>query len=155
MHMLVDRVLSDADSTVSEVFVDGERVCFGLEDEHRDEKVAGETRIPAGIYQVGVRIAGGFHSRYARRFKDIHKGMLHVLDVPDFEWILIHCGNTDEHTAGCLLLGRDAITTHGAMRLIDSTGAYRGLYQRVIDAALAGDLTIEYRDSDRKGKANA
>ena len=31
--------------------------------------------------------------------------MLHVLDVPGFEYILIHCGNTDEHTAGCLLVG--------------------------------------------------
>ena len=32
-------------------------------------------------------------------------GMLHVLDVPNFKYILIHCGNTDEDTAGCLLLG--------------------------------------------------
>ena len=31
--------------------------------------------------------------------------MLHITNVPNFEYILIHCGNTDEHTSGCLLVG--------------------------------------------------
>jgi hypothetical protein len=150
MQIRVDRFISDNDSTASEIIIDGERVCFGLEDEPREIKVAGETRIPAGYYRVGVRNLGGFNQRYSARFPDMHRGMLHVLDVPNFEYILIHCGNTDGHTAGCLLVGRDVITTSGAMRLIDSTSAYKLLYDKVIDAALAGDLHIEYVDNDRK-----
>lgn len=148
MKITVDRVLNDGDSTASEVCVDGVKVCYGLEDEPRAVKIAGETRIPAGTYKVGVRTVGGFHARYQERFPEFHQGMLHVLDVPGFEYILIHCGNTDEHTAGCLLVGRDINTTYEAMRLIDSTGAYRKLYPMVIDAALAGDLEIEYIDND-------
>ena len=35
----------------------------------------------------------------------MHKGMLWVRDVPGFEYILIHTGNTDEHTSGCLIVG--------------------------------------------------
>lgn len=154
MRITVQRVLSDGDSTASVVSVDGERLCYGLEDEPRRMKVAGETRIPAGIYQVGVHTAGSLHERYSRNvFADIHRGMLHVLDVPGFGWILIHCGVTDEHTSGCLLVGDDVITTHGAMRLVDSPSAYRRLYERVIGAALAGVLSIEFVDDDLEAAA--
>jgi hypothetical protein len=72
---------------------------------HRDVKVKGETRIPAGRYQVTLRTEGGFHSKYSEKYGEMHKGMLWVRDVPGFEYILIHTGNTDEHTAGCLLVG--------------------------------------------------
>lgn len=148
MHIRVDRVLSDADSTASEVFVDGVKVCYGLEDEPRDIKVSGETRIPAGKYKIGLRRIGGFHERYLRRYPGMHEGMLHILDVPGFEYILIHCGNNDADTAGCLLVGTDVVTTHGGMRLINSSNAYRKLYALVIDSALADTLTIEFVDKD-------
>ena len=148
MHIRVERFLSDVDSTASEVFVDGERVCFGLEDERRDVKVAGETRIPAGVYSVGLRTVGGFHARYAKRFSAFHQGMLHVQGVPGFEFILIHCGNTDADTAGCLLVGDDVVTTHGAMRLLASVSAYTRLYRMVVGAAFEGDLTIAFVDLD-------
>ena len=39
------------------------------------------------------------------KYGDMHKGMLWVRDIPGFEYILIHTGNTDEHTSGCLLVG--------------------------------------------------
>ena len=105
MEIVVDRFVADDDTTVSRVSVDGRFVCFGLEDEFREEKLASETRIPAGTYDVRLRTEGGHDARYAQRFSDIHKGMLHVRDVPNFTWILIHCGNTDEDTDGCLLVG--------------------------------------------------
>jgi hypothetical protein len=150
MRITVDRFLNDGDSTASEVSVDGEKICYGLEDEYRDIKVAGETRIPAGLYPVGVHTVGRFHARYSgNQFADIHQGMLHVLEVPGFSWILIHCGVDDSHTAGCLLVGDDVITTHGKMSLVHSPLAYRRLYSTVIDAALAGELEIEFIDNDR------
>lgn len=80
-------------------------LAYTLEDEYREQKEFGETRIPDGTYQLGLRTIGGYNQKYSKRFADIHIGMLHVLDVPNFEYILIHCGNTDEHTAGCLLVG--------------------------------------------------
>ncbi|WP_417847127.1 DUF5675 family protein [Thalassospira povalilytica] len=153
MKITVDRYQSDPDSTVSRVSVDGVFVCYGLEDGYRAQKVAGETRIPAGAYVIGVRKVGGFHGRYARdvRFKDIHRGMLHILDIPNFEWVLIHVGNTHEHTAGCLLVGTAVNATPGRMSIGASAVAYRKLYSMVIDAAEAGDLWIEYIDNDRAG----
>jgi len=108
MKLLVERFTSDEDTTISAVYLDDVFQCFGLEDEYREEKVASKTRIPAGTYKVGVRTTGGFHSRYKNKFSEFHQGMLHVQDVPRFEFILIHVGNTDENTAGCLLVGTGA-----------------------------------------------
>jgi len=117
-------------------------------DEYREEKIVGETRIPAGTYNVTLRKEGGHHNKYKRRFPDIHRGMLHILDVPNFKWILIHCGNTDEDTAGCLLVGSQAITDPGDMKIISSAAAYKRFYPMVVDAAGNGTLTITYEDND-------
>ena len=149
MQINVDRFVADDDTTISRVSIDGKFNCFGLEDEYREEKVASETRIPAGTYQVGLRTVGGHHNRYKVRFEDIHKGMLHILDVPNFKYILIHCGNTDEDTAGCLLVGSQALTEPGEMRITQSVAAYKRFYPAVVDAAAAGDLTIRFEDNDR------
>lgn len=147
MLITVRRIKSDRDATLSAIFVDDEFQCFGLEDEYREHKVPGETRIPEGVYPVGVRSEGGFYTRYHERFS-WHAGMLQVMDVPGFEYILIHIGNTDEDTAGCLLVGQGA-TCGDELTVHASTAAYRALYARVYNAAVSGNLMIEYIDEDR------
>jgi len=149
MEITVDRFISDNDTTISRVNVDGKFICFGLEDEYRENKIVGETRIPAGRYKVSLRKEGGHHLRYISRFPDIHKGMLHIIDVPNFNWILIHCGNTDEHTDGCLLVGSQANTEPGDMSIISSTAAYSRFYPLVADAAENETLSITFIDNDR------
>lgn len=153
MKIIVDRFKSNREATLSHVSVvgnDGEIVfgCYGLEDEKREIKVPGETRIPAGQYRVTVRTEGGFHARYTndRRVSDIHQGMLWVRDVPNFEFILIHIGNTERDTSGCLLVG--AAADQRRMFVYRSVEAYRNLYEKVIGAAINGDLTIEFQDND-------
>lgn len=78
----------------------------------------------------------------------MHRGMLHVRKVPGFKFILIHVGNTDDDTAGCLLVGEHAITAEGEMRVNMSKSAYLKFYPLVVDAAAQNDLTITYQDSD-------
>lgn len=153
MKLQVVRFSSQEDSTLGLLFdvTDGNRefLVFTLEDEHREEKVYGETRVPAGEYKVTLRTTGGFHSRYARKYGGFHRGMLWVRDVPNFEYILIHTGNTDDHTAGCLLVGdhsQQNITKEGFIG--SSVDAYRRIYPDLADAAEDGDLTIEYVDFD-------
>ena len=120
MNLTIERFTSDEDTTISAIYLDDVFQCFGLEDEFREEKVPSETRIPAGTYKVGIRDTGGFHNRYSRKFSDIHQGMLQVQDVPGFEFILIHVGNTDENTAGCLLVGTGAMARAGDMSIQSS-----------------------------------
>ena len=154
MVILVDRFISDNDSTISRVMVDGNFVCFGLEDEYREEKVSEETRIPAGTYNVTLRTEGSHHSRYSTKFPDFHKGMLHIRDVPNFKWILIHIGNTDKDTAGCLLVGSQISTEPGDMQIMNSTAAYKRFYPIVVDAAANKTLSITFLDNDRTQRRN-
>ena len=109
-------------------------LCFTLEDEKRSVKVYGETRIPKGTYQIEYRKEGGYHNKYKKRFPSIHRGMLEIRDVPNFTHILLHCGNTDDDTDGCLLVGNvvsQNITKDGFLG--QSTDCYKRIYPILAD----------------------
>tara|TARA_R110001606_G_scaffold399015_1_gene579946 strand:+ start:4147 stop:4614 length:468 start_codon:yes stop_codon:yes gene_type:complete len=155
MKLKVLRFSSQEDSTSGLLMEDGDLglrfLCYTLEDERRALKVRGETRVPAGIYNITLREVGGMTKKYEKRFPDIHKGMLWVRDVPNFKYILIHCGNTDDHSAGCLLLGdsqeNNIIIKDGFIG--KSKNAYKRIYKDVVKNILRGeDVTIEYIDLD-------
>ena len=144
MEIKVFRYNSQSDHTNSIIMIDGAFGCDGLEDEARSFKVFGETCVSDGIYPLGLRTEGGFHQRYLERFgPEFHKGMLHVMDVPDFEYVLIHIGNDDDDTAGCLLVGQN--TNRGSNFISNSKKTYMDIYPRIAAAILDGEcVTIEY-----------
>ena len=154
MKLKVIRFSSQSDSTSGLLFdVTNETkfLCYTLEDERREEKVMAETRIPAGVYSILLRKEGGFHGRYTKKYGSMHKGMLHVQDVPNFKWILIHTGNTDEHTAGCLIIGdtqeNNILKKDGFIG--KSVQAYKRIYPLIVKALDAGEeVSIEYVDLD-------
>ena len=153
MKLQVLRFSSESDSTNGLLFdiTDGIKfLAYTLEDERREEKVMSETRIPAGTYKIKLRTEGGHHNKYASRYGNMHKGMLWLQDVPNFKWILIHCGNTDEHTAGCLLVGdsqeNNQIKTNGFIG--SSSNAYKRIYPAIAEAVENEGVTIEYIDLD-------
>tara|TARA_R100000152_G_C6751209_1_gene174862 strand:+ start:475 stop:945 length:471 start_codon:yes stop_codon:yes gene_type:complete len=154
MNLEVLRISSESDSTSGLLFdtTNGRKfLAYTLEDEYRDEKVMHETRIPAGTYKIKLRTVGGFHSRYEKKYGDMHKGMLHVQDVPGFEYILIHTGNTDEHTSGCLIIGdsqeNNQLVKNGFIG--KSTQAYKRVYPKIAEALENGEeVVISYLDFD-------
>ena len=155
MKLQVLRFSSQADSTSGLLFeindLGKKFLCYTLEDEARALKVKGETRIPAGVYSIELRKEGGFHGKYTKKYPNIHRGMLHIVDVPNFEYILIHTGNTDEHTAGCLIVG-DSQENNGIIRdgfVGKSVNAYKRIYPNIAKAIEKGEeVTIEYIDFD-------
>tara|TARA_R100001244_G_scaffold131649_1_gene105248 strand:- start:40 stop:489 length:450 start_codon:yes stop_codon:yes gene_type:complete len=148
MKLKVYRYSSQSRTTISAIHIDGEFECFGLEDRYREIKVMGETRIGSGTYTIGLRTVGGHHAKYSNKFPDIHKGMLHVLDVPNFKYILIHIGNGEKDTMGCLLVGQEANNNKLYKgQITSSTSAYTELYSKVIKALDRNEpVTIQYID---------
>ena len=148
MELLLLRYSSQKDDSLGLLFLNGLFQCFTLEDESRAEKVAGETRIPAGTYSIELRQEGTLTKKYAERFPDLHKGMLWLQDVPGFEWIYIHCGNDDDDTDGCILVGDEAhqnVTANGFLGA--SAPAYRRVYPLIAEAILQGqEVTIKVVD---------
>jgi len=144
MKLRVERYKSTPNATLGKLFIDDKFECYTLEDEFRAVKVRGETRIPAGTYKLALRKEGGHNAKYAERFPDIHKGMIHVTNVPNFQFILWHIGNTEKDTDGCLLVGEER--DEEKMTISRSTVAYRKMYPRVAEAIEAGDTFVTYVD---------
>jgi len=96
MELKILRKEFTENSTIGDFLIDGEFYFYVLEDMIREPgvKVPGKTAIPEGRYQVIID--------QSTRFK---RAMPHVLNVPGFEGIRIHAGNTDKDTEGCPLLG--------------------------------------------------
>nr|BAR34393.1 probable peptidase [uncultured Mediterranean phage uvMED] len=147
MKIQVIRTQLGKDATNGLVFIDGQFECYSLEDQYQKVKVMHETCIPEGEYEVKLRTVGGFNDRYTKKYPTFHKGMLELQNVPGFQYILIHQGNTDEHTSGCLIVGntqQDLDVNFNGM-VGSSADAYQKLYKKVSAAILIDEkVTIKY-----------
>ena len=147
MKLQVIRTQLGKDATNGLLFIDGLFECYTLEDQYQVKKQIHETCIPEGTYKIKLRTVGGFNQRYTSKYPTFHRGMLWIQDVPGFEYILIHQGNTDEHTSGCLIVGdtqQDLDVNFNGM-VGSSKNAYMKLYEKVAKQLLIGNkVTIEY-----------
>ena len=145
MKINVKRYLDDGDTTMGLMFINGKYVCETLEDEHRNVKVRGETRIPEGTYKRGFReTLSGMTEKYRAKY-DFFKWHLHVKDVPGFKYVYIHTGSTDDHTDGCLLIGGEK--NMKAKSIYESRNKYRELYPIISMAIEQGEpVTITYEN---------
>lgn len=131
MKLLVKRVQHDPDVTIGSMTVDGIWECWTLEDTVRppEVKIAGSTAIPYGTYRVDIT----FSNRFQRPLPL-------VLNVPQFEGIRIHPGNTATNTEGCVLVGMDRLgKSIGRSRI-----AFNALFAKLVRAkARAESITLE------------
>jgi hypothetical protein len=127
MEIKVYRKWLNNKNTIGEMYIDGIFYCFTLEDKVRNNepKVPGETAIPKGKYKVIIDQSARFKCE-----------MPHILNVPNFEGVRIHCGNTQADTEGCILVG----FKHVGNTIEQSHDAFAFLF---IKMKAAKEITIE------------
>lgn len=131
VELVIEREKSRNGATVGKLLLNGKFFCYTLEDVVRganEKKVHGQTAIPAGTYKVILNISN--------RFKKL---MPLLLQVPGFEGVRIHAGNTSADTEGCILVGTSVL--QNGMTIYKSREAYEAL-MRVLVEADAITLTI-------------
>lgn len=127
IDLLLTRKPSSAVCTLGTMKLNGVFECYTLEDPTRSIKVWGATAIPAGVYTVIITMSN--------RFKRL---LPLVMNVPGFEGIRIHPGNTAADTDGCILVGN---ATRGDS-VINSRVAFEALFAKLQEADSI-TLTVE------------
>jgi hypothetical protein len=105
--------------------------CYTIEDPPREVKIPGITGIPAGEYRIIID--------FSERFKRL---MPLLLDVPDFEGIRIHAGNSAIDTSGCILVGMIEKEDH----VEKSRVAFNRLFRKLVTANEQEKIWIEVID---------
>ena len=112
INLLLIRNTFSKESTVGELFINGERICDTLENTWQDNQ-RNISCIPEGVYPVRLRLPRESASR----------DYLHLLvqEVPNRDWILFHRGNTAKDTSGCILvgLGTEQDVVHNSVLAMD------------------------------------
>ena len=125
MKLLLKRIHRTELSTIGELYVDGVFECYTLEDVERDVKIKSETAISKGTYKIIVTMSNRF------------KRMLPLLiNVPEFQGVRIHAGNTNHDTEGCILVGQ----TRSKDFIGKSRKAFDNLFKKIQKAK---SITIE------------
>lgn len=110
MNLKIIREYKGDTYTIGRMYINGQYFCDTLEDKDRGLKqttplleikkikVQHETAIPTGKYKVVINTSPKFGRILPR-----------LLNVPGFDGILIHRGNTDKDSSGCILVGENKV----------------------------------------------
>lgn len=102
-------------------------------------KVYAETAIPTGTYQVSLNVVSPKYSK-RKYYKDLCGGKVpRLLNVKGYDGVLIHIGNTNKDTAGCILVGENKVKG----RVINSTKAFEKLYKILKSARYGTQIEIK------------
>lgn len=141
MKLTLKRIALRKTYTIGKLYIDDVYFCDTLEDTVRDtnksgkfdngeQKIKGKTAIPYGTYEIKWT--------YSPRFK---KYTPQLMNVPSFEGIRVHAGNTSADTEGCLILGENKQVG----KVLNSRATINKFYPIIKEACSNGKVTIEIK----------
>lgn len=138
MEMILERIALRDSYTIGMLYVDGIYVCDTCEDKVRDlrkeAKVHGKTAIPCGRYEVTLKVKSPKYSqRSSYAWCDGY--LPRLLNVPYFDGILIHAGNTAEDSFGCILVGENKVKG----QVVNSMATLKKLYEILKNTSNKGE----------------
>lgn len=153
MELILRRIARRDTYTIGHLYIDGRYFCDTIEDKDRGlrqdmqpsviraTKRKGVTAIPMGRYRVtlDVRSPKFSQKKYEKNYGFCDGYLPRLINVPGFEGVLIHVGNTARDTEGCLLVGKN--TRVG--KVLESRVTFVKLYERLKEAKDSIYMTIE------------
>ena len=122
MKLLSKIIEKGLDYRMSKLYINGQYFCDVIEDRDRGltstmsieeikkKKKAGDTAIPTGTYKVRMDIPSPRFSKSNWYIKNCNGAkMPRLKDVPGYDGVLVHCGNTAKDTEGCILVGKNDV----------------------------------------------
>ncbi len=150
MELTLKRIARKETYTIGRLYIDGQYFCDTIEDKDRGlrqdlpisvnkaKKKDKETAIPTGRYRVTLEVKSPKMS--LRPAYNFCNGFVpRLINVPAFEGILIHIGNTAKDSAGCILVGKN--TQVG--KVLDSTATFKEFYRRLKEAKGTIYITVK------------
>lgn len=147
MELRLERNHKLNDYTIGDLYIDDIFYCNTLEDTDRGLtssmteqeinkiKIKGKTAIPTGKYKITLDIISPRFSN-SSLYKSIDGKLPRLLNVPGFDGILIHIGNTPKDTDGCILVGYNKIKG----QVLNSKDTFNGLYTKLLESKSKGEL---------------
>ena len=137
LQLKIKRIARKSEYTIGHLYIEGKYFCDTLEDYDRlyfgGIKVKGKTAIPVGTYTVSQNIQS---MKYKNRkpYAEVCDGYVpRLLNVPQFQGILIHIGNTASDTEGCILVGKNNVVG----KVMQSTATWKKLMREYMLPAKA------------------
>ena len=141
MELKLKRIARKETYTIGRLYVDGVRWCDTIEDKDRGLKqdmaqayikrikVQGETAIPTGRFRVTLGVKSPRMSKKAA-YQFCGGFVPRLINVPGFDGILIHIGNTAKDSEGCILVGENKEVG----KVLNSTATFCKLYEKLKSA---------------------
>lgn len=153
MKLELKRIARKDKYTIGHLYINGKYFCDTLEDPDRGlvssmsnsqiamKKIKGNTAIPTGLYKITLNVASSKYSNFNKYpyAKFCNGKMPRLLNVPGYEGILIHAGNTQKDTEGCILVGQNKVVG----QVINSQATWKTLYTELLKDK--SNLTIEIK----------
>ena len=136
MELKLKRIARRETYTIGKLYIDGVYFCDTIEDKDRGlsqslplaENIArkkyAETAIPTGRYFVTLCVQSQKFKRY-KQYEFCSGYLPRLMNVPAFDGVLIHIGNTAKDSAGCILVGKNKVVG----KVINSTETFLKLYE--------------------------
>lgn len=150
MKLTLKRTAKKPTYTIGKLYIDDVYFCDTIEDTDRGLyqgqdlelikkiKINSKTAIPRGTYKITLNVVSPKYSK-KKIYQDICKGRVpRLLNVPGYEGVLIHIGNTADDSSGCILVGENKQVG----KVLNSTETFRKLYNKIKGQE---NLTIEIK----------
>lgn len=140
------RYSDDGQTTLGLLEINNSFYCYTLEDTFHEEKIAGETRIPKGTYQINLRKEETeLTLKYRERYPEWFTWHLQLQGVPGFDSIYIHNGGDHTNTEGCILVSDSLNVSNEKTFLSNSRETFSRIYrylQEQLNNNIPAQITI-------------